>query len=513
VAVLEFFTSEPLSPDDAITLFVAGVATQLGAMIERKRTEAALRTSEERFRLLVESLDDHAVFMLDRDGCVASWNIGAQRITGYPADDILGSYLSRFYPSEMGESGDSEQYLEEAVAEGRFEHSTWLARRDGLRYRAEVVITALRNGDPAPHGFGCVIRDVTERTRVEQELRRLRALAEGSRDAVFSMTTARGAVTSWNGGAERLFGYRAREVLGRPFSSLCAEDGKEALARLLDSGAGHMRRAEGQLRLSRKNGSAVDVALTITPARDSNGSNGELAVVARDITERMCSDRYMAHALGTYLDRDIADHILREGPKLKARNVDVTTMFVDVRGFTAFAEQFEPTEVVETLNCLFDLVVPIVAECHGHVDKFVGDGLLAVFGTPEPQPDHADQALRAAIRIAREAQRRFEGDLEIGIGIDSGSVVAGNVGGGGRLDFTVIGDAVNTAARIETATRDTGDTILFSDQTRIRLSEDEFPVVPRGGVPIKGKREPVLLYSLDCESNVNGRLYMKAAVT
>jgi class 3 adenylate cyclase len=128
------------------------------------------------------------------------------------------------------------------------------------------------------------------------------------------------------------------------------------------------------------------------------------------------------------------------------------------------------------------------------VDKFVGDGLLAVFGAPEPQPDHADSAIEAALEIARAAKTRFEGDLEIGIGIDSGTVVAGNVGGGGRLDFTVIGDAVNTAARIEAATRTTGDTILFSDQTRRRLWRTELLTRERHAVPIKGKSEPVRLF-------------------
>ena len=127
------------------------------------------------------------------------------------------------------------------------------------------------------------------------------------------------------------------------------------------------------------------------------------------MTERKRSEQYLERTFGTYLDRDIAEHILREGPALRAREVDVTMMFVDIRDFTAFAEQFEPGEVLETLNCLFELVVPIIAERDGHVDKFVGDGLLAVFGAPAHQPDHADLALDAAAAIARAAARSLPG--------------------------------------------------------------------------------------------------------
>jgi adenylate cyclase len=245
----------------------------------------------------------------------------------------------------------------------------------------------------------------------------------------------------------------------------------------------------------RKNGSTVDLALTAAPV--SSGS--EVTLIARDVTERKRAEQYVERTFGTYLDRDIAEHILREGPALRAREVDVTTMFVDIRDFTGFAEQFEPGEVLEALNCLFELAVPIIAARNGHVDKFVGDGLLAVFGAPAPQADHADLALDAALAIARAARQTFQGDLEIGIGVDSGTVITGNVGGGGRLDFTVIGDAVNTAARIESATRETGDTVLFSEETMRRLERDDLPIVSRASTRMKGKRNHVGLFALDID--------------
>ena len=119
--------------------------------------------------------------------------------------------------------------------------------------------------------------------------------------------------------------------------------------------------------------------------------------------------------------------------------------------------------MVAALNRLFETVVPIIHEHGGRVDKFVGDGLLAVFGAPRRLQDHADRALKAALEIERAVR---DLDLEIGIGINSGRVVAGNVGGSGRLEFSVIGDPVNVAARVEAATRQTGDTILLAERTK-----------------------------------------------
>jgi adenylate cyclase len=205
-------------------------------------------------------------------------------------------------------------------------------------------------------------------------------------------------------------------------------------------------------------------------------------------------------AFGTYVDRDVAEHILREGPSLAGAEVEVTVLFLDVRDFTGFAEKAPAHEVVSTLNRLFERVVPIVRRCDGHIDKFVGDGLLAVFGAPRPDPRHADKALSAARSITKAVREEFGDELRIGVGLNSGTVVSGNIGGAGRLEFSVIGDAVNVAARVEAATRETGDSILLSEQTKRLLSGDDGSssdgtLRERPGVELKGKAEPVTLYA------------------
>jgi class 3 adenylate cyclase len=197
----------------------------------------------------------------------------------------------------------------------------------------------------------------------------------------------------------------------------------------------------------------------------------------------------MREAFGTYLDRDVVRLILSGQFPQGGVEVTVSIMFVDVRGFTGFAERSEATEVVSTLNALFEVMVPIVAKHGGHVDKFLGDGLLAVFGAPEGYLDHADRAVAAGFELAR-AVNRPEADLHVGVGINTGKVVAGSIGGAGRLNFSVIGDAVNVSARVEAATRDTGDDLLITCATRDAMTRP-CAVVSRGTIALKGKAEPV----------------------
>jgi adenylate cyclase len=206
----------------------------------------------------------------------------------------------------------------------------------------------------------------------------------------------------------------------------------------------------------------------------------------------------LREALGTYVDPAVAELILADGTSLAGEEVEVTIMFVDIRDFTGFAERAPAPEVVASLNALFDLIVPIINGHGGHVDKFIGDGLLAVFGAPRRQPGHADAALAAALDIERALRREAATappSLRVGIGLNSGTVVAGNVGGAGRFEFTVIGDAVNVAARAEAATRQTGDTILVAQPTKDLLRTARVPLVPREHVTLKGKTEPVILYA------------------
>jgi adenylate cyclase len=221
---------------------------------------------------------------------------------------------------------------------------------------------------------------------------------------------------------------------------------------------------------------------------------GQLQLGFNQMVAGLAERERIREAFGTYLDHDVAEHILKEGTDLAGEEVEVTIMFIDVRDFTGFSEQTPARDVVAALNRLFERIVPTIHEHGGRVDKFVGDGLMSVFGAPNRQPDHADQAFRAALEIERTVAPGHE--LQIGIGLNSGTVVAGNIGGAGRLEFGVIGDAVNVAARVEAATRQTRDALLISGSTKRLLSDDHPELVEREGVELKGKTESVRLYAL-----------------
>jgi adenylate cyclase len=200
-------------------------------------------------------------------------------------------------------------------------------------------------------------------------------------------------------------------------------------------------------------------------------------------------------AFGSYVDPEVARRVLDEGELLEGDEVEVSVLFVDIRDFTPFAEQASAAEAVARLNEYFDLVVPILVKHGGHANKFVGDGVLGVFGAPDRLPDHADRALEASCEIAEAIEQKFGDRLRIGIGINSGPVIAGSIGGGGRLEFTVIGDPVNVAARVERATRETGDVVLLTEATRCLLTRSQDGLEPRGSMPLKGKSDGVALWS------------------
>jgi class 3 adenylate cyclase len=225
----------------------------------------------------------------------------------------------------------------------------------------------------------------------------------------------------------------------------------------------------------------------------STDETGELTESFNEMVEAVGERAKLREAFGAFVDPNLTERVLREGTALEGEEVEVSVLFLDVENFTAFAEETDAREVVGALNELFEAVVPCVHEHGGQVDKFVGDGLIAVFGAPEHQPDHANRAVAAARAIVDRVEASG-GGLRVGVGVNTGHVIAGTVGGGGRVDFTVIGDTVNTAARVEQSTRETGDALLITEATYGAI-EGDGDWEERSSVQLEGKRDPVRLYA------------------
>jgi class 3 adenylate cyclase len=232
-----------------------------------------------------------------------------------------------------------------------------------------------------------------------------------------------------------------------------------------------------------------DVSVPVTTGDEL----GELAASFNQMVEGLAEREQLREAFGTYLDHSVAEYILSEGFSEDGVELEVSVLFCDVRDFTRFAAGAEAKEVVKRLNQLFEMAVPIIARHGGHIDKFVGDGLLAVFGAPEPFSDHADRAVRAACGMATTINSSDDPPLKIGVGVNSGRVVAGSIGGAGRLNFSVIGDAVNVAARVEAATREIEADVLITETTARQLGSG-IEVVACGEHDLRGIDEPVALF-------------------
>jgi PAS domain S-box-containing protein len=439
-------TLGPSAGDEPVRAAVAG----------RRQAEAVLRQSEEQFGQLVGGVRDYAVFLLDREGKVLTWNAGAERIKGYTAEEIVGQHFSRFYPQEAIDRGWPAEELRRAAAEGRIEDEGWRLRKDGSRFWANVVITALRDEAGTLRGFAKVTRDMIERRQAEENARRLlqeeaarkaaeactlearrargeerrqreqlhvtlssigdavivtdssgvvtfmnpvaaaltgwepaeaavqplgrvfrvineqtrqpvedpvsmvlregvvvglanhsvlltrdgrevpvddsgapirgeggaiagvvlvfrdvtearravearlhlAAIVESSDDAIIS-TNLDGTITSWNEGAERLYGYTAREIVGKPLASLAPPDHPDEIPSLLERIKPGERVEHFETVRVRKDGSRVDVSLTISPVRNAEGKVVGVSKIARDITERKRTEaalRFLAGA-------------------------------------------------------------------------------------------------------------------------------------------------------------------------------------------------------------------------
>jgi len=246
-------------------------------------------------------------------------------------------------------------------------------------------------------------------------------------------------------------------------------------------------------------GETVSANVTVLPLLSSDNAQLGTLVMIEDIS----NEKRVKSTLARYMDPDLADRLLAAGSQeevLGGNESVATVLFSDIRSFTPLAEQLGAQATVTLLNDYFERMVDCIAQQGGMLDKFIGDAIMAVFGLPEPGGDDEDRALRAAIAMIsglwqwnREREQRGEPTLDMGVGLNTDVVVAGNIGSPKRMDYTIIGDGVNLASRLESACKHYGARILFSELTHAKL-KGVYRVREVDSVIVKGKSEAVAIF-------------------
>jgi PAS domain S-box-containing protein len=341
----------------------APVCAQTSALHGQTKSVPYPLHSEGVFRRLVESTQDYAIFLLTPEGNVASWNPGAERLKQYQAHEIMGKHFSIFYPQEEVAKDKPGMELRVASEVGRFEDEGWRIRKDGSRFWANVVITAVRDDDGSLIGFGKIARDVTDRRETEL---RYRLLIEGVTDYAIYSLDPKGNITSWNSGAQRIKGYTSEEIIGKHFSQFYTKEDADAglPRRVLEAAAarGHYE-AEGWR--VRKDGSKFWSSVVVTPIRSDEGELVGFSKITRDISDR----------------RELLEKIQQHAQELEIRIAEREQTNAELEAFS--------------YSVSHDLRAPLRA-IEGFVDIVLTDFRDKL---PAPAIEHLQHVIRAAARM------------------------------------------------------------------------------------------------------------------
>ncbi len=273
----------------------------LASEVDRSRRDSGTAGFGNLHKRLIDSIQDYAIFALDPDGYILSWNSGAERLKGYVEGEVLGRHLSLFYTPEDRAAGKPDRDLKDALEFGHKDDEGWHVRKDGTRFWASMVLTPVRSSSGELLGFAKVTRDLTERRLAEETLRaseeQFRLMIESVKDYAIFMLDPTGHVKTWNGGAERIKGYRADQIIGKHFSIFYPPEdppGKPASELAIALRVGRYEEEGWRLR---RDGSRFMASVVITPVHTEGGVLAGFAKVTRDLTERRATqDRTIAAA-------------------------------------------------------------------------------------------------------------------------------------------------------------------------------------------------------------------------
>jgi len=314
-----------------------------------------------------------------------------------------------------------------------------------------------------------------------------------------------GKIITFNNAASNILGIDASQALGKYYPEVFFQfegndEFNDVLINVIDTRQTHFYR---EVPFIRDENTIVPIGINSSLLKDEQGNDYGVVSVFSDLTE-IKKRKFLQDTLIRYVTKQVVDLIL-ENPEtivLDGEEREATILFSDIRGFTSFSEKMKPKEIVQMLREYFTLMVGAVFKFQGTVDKFIGDAIMSIFGAPTPQPNHAELAIQAALEMQRllkifntDRIQKGQKPISIGVGINTGDVVVGNIGSEERLEYTAVGDAVNLASRLEGTNKEYGTHIIISEFTYHHVGNI---IVERelDEVRVKGKYKPVKIYEV-----------------
>lgn len=375
----------------------------------RKQAEVNLEKANEIFALLVDAVEDYAIFAMDLDGTILTWNSGGKRLKGYSAYEAIGRNFSIFYSKEDVERNHPQEELKLAAKNGKYEEEGWRLKKDGSRFWANIVITALRDSTGSLCGFGKVTRDLTERRNAELALRkseeRFRSMVEDVQDYAIFMLDPEGNVSSWNLGAERSKGYTAKEIIGRHFSTFYpAEDIQNGKPKFELEQALAKGRFEDEGWRVAKNGTKFWANVIITPIYANAKTLLGFSKVTRNLNERKLTEDKLKTAF-TDLEQ-----------RVQARTLDLTRAKARAEEAIIARDRFFSMASHELKTPLSSLKMQAQLRkrsvLRGDLSDFLPENLIALCDNDERQINRLSQLVENMLDISKLTSGAYQLETE-----------------------------------------------------------------------------------------------------
>ena len=508
---------------------------------ERVKMADDLRASEARTRAIMESASD-GIITTDSKGIVLSWNPAAASMFGYGQAEMVGKPLTAIIPEEYRASHEKGV---ERVSGGGEHHvigktvELSAVHKDGHLIPIELSLSTWLVGDE--RYFSGIVRNISERKFMEELHRatelKFQSIAESASDAIISANEA-GEIQSWNKAAENIFGYTADEVLGGPLTVIIPEQYREphekGIKRVARGGKHHVIGHSVELSGLHKDARVIPIELSLSTWTVKN--KVFYSGIIRDISERKRSElklksqkkklaerarsltqlneevrskneqlQALSNKLAKYLSRQVYTNIFegKRDVKIESYRKKLTVFFSDIQGFTELTDRVESEVLTSVLNKYLNEMSKIALDHGGTIDKYIGDAIMIFFGDPETlgEKEDAIACVKMAIAMKKKlAAMRREWDvlgisdpLRVRMGVNTGFCTVGNFGSEERLDYTIVGGAVNLASRLETAA--SVDEILISEDT-FSLIRDAIACKPHEKITVKGIAHPIMTYTV-----------------